>query len=135
MSIIKILIGFLDLFFAWGLLFQAGLIFKINAWIRERIFNDQLILFSRRRLAVLLTLLGGVALFSGVDNVINFQRVNPEVLERVLDQARGEFHLHHYPHVISRCKQILRSSPENLETWELLEMSYWATNEKSQAQN
>jgi hypothetical protein len=133
MGILKILLGFMALLLGWGLLFKTGLIFRINAWLKENVFNDQMVLYSRRRLALLLFVLGVVALFSGVESVFRDAVISSENVETLIGQARGSFKLQKYERVVSICRTILRSNPRNVPARELLSNALWALGQKEEA--
>jgi hypothetical protein len=133
MQILKILLGVLALLLAWIYIYRTRLIYTLNAWMRENVFSDQVVLFSNRRLATLLLILGAVALFSGIKDLEEFRPIRPQVAASMLDQARGEFKNRAYLAVISRCRQLVRSNPKNTEAWELLAGSWWAIGRKNMA--
>lgn len=133
MQILKILIGVLALLLAWIYIYRTRLIFTLNAWMRENIFSDRVVLFSNRRLATLLLLLGAVALFSGIKDLEEFHPIRPHVAASMMDQAREEFKNRSYLAVISRCRQLVRFNPKNTEAWELLAGSWWALGRKNMA--
>src|SRR5882672_6665224 len=113
MQIIKIILGFLALIFAWSLLFRTGIIFRLNAWLKEHIFNDQIVLYSRRRLALLLFLLGVISLFSGVENVM--KKPSDPVREAALfEEAKFDFKSKQFPRVVTICRVLLKSNPKNV---------------------
>jgi cytochrome c-type biogenesis protein CcmH/NrfG len=133
MQLIKIVLGVLALGLAWAVLFRTGLIFKLNTWMRDNVFNDRLILFSGRRVAVLLLVLGGVALFSGVEDIIEVPPIKSNIAAKMLEDARQDFREARYLEVVRRCKELVRADPKNIEAWELLATGWWALGEKEQA--
>src|ERR1044071_6646474 len=104
MQIFKIFLGFLALILAWSLLFRSGIIFHLNSWLKENVFNDQVVLYSRRRLALLLFLLGVVSLFSGVENVMQDKGLSPEVIQQLSLEARNSFNKKEYQRTINLCR-------------------------------
>lgn len=133
MEILKIIVGVAAVFVAWLFLFRTGAVFKLNAWMRENVFNDQIVLFSGRRLAILLLVLGGVALFSGIEGIQEEQSIPPKIISRMLEQARDSLIASDYPEVIIRCREVLRSDPNNLIALELTATAWWGLNEKEKA--
>ncbi len=133
MHFLKILLGLFALLLAWVVVFRSGLVFKFNAWMRERIFSDQFVLFSGKRVAVLLLVLGAVSFFSGLEQVINIQQIKPSMAASLLEQARRDFKVRHYTRVINRCKVLVRSNPQDAQAWELLAMSWHSLGEKQKA--
>lgn len=133
MGIFKILLGFSSLLLAWGLLFRTGLIFRLNAWLKENVFNDQLVLYSRRRLALLLFVLGIVAMFSGVENIFQGLMSSQEETTNLLAQAHANFRSQKYQRVAIVCRALLRSDPRNIPARELLSNSLWALGQKDDA--
>lgn len=133
MQTLKILIGILALLLAWIYVYRTKSIFTLNAWMRENVFSDKLVLFSNRRMAVLLLVLGAVALFSGIKDLEEFRPIRPQVAASMLVQAKEEFKNRSYLAVISRCRQLVRSNPKNTEAWELLAGSWWAIGKKKMA--
>src|SRR5687767_8701331 len=109
MDFLQIIAGIFALILAWALVLRHKLIFKINAWLRERIFSDELILFSGGRVAVLLIVLGGVALFSGLENVVDLQPIKANIASSILHQARQDLKEGKHRRVINRCKILVRS--------------------------
>lgn len=113
-------------------LFQTKFVYKFNAFMRERVFTDQWILFSGRRLAFLLFLLGGLSLFSGLENIVERQTLPPKIAAQLLEQARNDFQQHRYDMAVRRCRELVRSDPKNVDAWEILAHSYWALGEPKQ---
>lgn len=129
----KLTFGLAALGVAWILFYRSRLIFQINAWMRERIFNDQLVLFSGRRLAMLLLVLGAISFFSGVESVIEIQPMTPEVTARIMEQARIDMRAGRHTRVINRCREVLRADPKNIAAWELVTGAWWAIGDKARA--
>ena len=133
MDFLKIVLGIAALAVAWAVVFRSKLIFSFNSWVRDRIFSDQLVLFSGRRMAILLVVLGGVALFSGLEGIIDVQTIKPNIAHSMLEQAKNDFRQGKHSRVISRCKELLRSDSKNKEAWELLATACWAIGDKELA--
>lgn len=133
MIALKILIGLLALLIAWAYIFHNKLIFQINAWMRKTVFSDEMVLFSGRRVAVLLFVLGCVALFSGLQNMIQTQPIKPNIAAQMLEQAREDFRNKKYNYVVNRCVVLVRSNPNSVEAWELLATTWWTMGEKKKA--
>lgn len=125
MYILKIVIGLLALVFAWSYLFHNKLVFRLNAWMREYVFNDNVVLFSGRRVAILLVILGALALFSGLENMVLIQPIQPHIAAQIIDQARIDLAKKKYPQVITRCRELIKSNPDYIPAWELL-VSAWS---------
>lgn len=126
MQFLKIFIGISAILLAWAFVYRTKLIFNLNAWMREYVFSDKLVLFSNRRMAALLLILGAVALFSGVEGVVDVQPIKPNIAAKMIEQARMDFRNRAYAQVITRCKELVRSYPKNEEAWELLANAWWA---------
>ncbi len=133
MEFLKISLGFAALFLAWGLLFRTGLIFRLNAWLKENVFNDQIVLYSRRRLALLLFVLGMVALFSGMDSVFHNTSISEEGAANLLSQAQMDFKSHQYLRVVSICRTLLKAEPRNISARELLSQTFWVLSRREEA--
>src|SRR3712207_573785 len=101
MELLKILLGLLALALAWAMVFRTGLVFRINGWMKAHIFNDELALFSGRRVALLLFLLGGIALFSGIENVVEPRPVQTEVIAHLVEYARLQSNSGNYARVVT----------------------------------
>lgn len=135
MEKMKLTFGLLFLGGAWLVLFKSQILFKFNAWMREVVFSDHLILFSGRRLAILLLVLGGLSLFSGLEDFTQFEAIKPEVAAQILDQANDDFKKGRHIRVINWCQVLVRSNPKNIQAWELLANSWWAVGKKSKSYN
>lgn len=133
MQTFKVLIGILAILLAWIFIFKIKWIFQMNAWIREHVFSDKVVLFSGRRMAMLLLVLGGVSLFSGIDEIVDEQPIRTNIASQMMDQARMDFRSGRYPHVVRRCRELVRSDPKNTEAWELLANALWAMGRKTAA--
>lgn len=133
MVILKITLGVLLLLAAWGYLFQKKLIFKLNAWMREVIFSDQVALFSGRRVAILLLVLGAIALFSGLESFIKPPILQPHIQAQMLEQARQDLANKRHFSVIQRCRYVVKANPDSQEAWELLIETYARMGEKEMA--
>ncbi|MCG3204110.1 MAG: hypothetical protein KCHDKBKB_00813 [Elusimicrobia bacterium] len=133
MVTLKITLGLLLLIVAWGYIFQKRLIFKLNAWMRNVVFSDELALFSGRRVAVLLILLGGISLFSGLEKLIVPMPIQPQIANQILTIARKDFSEKRYSQVIVRCRQLVQDSPNNIAARELMVHAYSRMGEKELA--
>src|SRR5438034_1338707 len=130
MQIIKIVLGIFLLLVAWGYIFQKKLIYKINAWMRDFVFNDQTVLFSGCRVAILLIVLGVIALFSGMQDLITISPLKPQIAAQILEQARHEIANQRFPSAVQRCRILIRSNPNSIEAWEVLVTALSAMGEK-----
>ena len=133
MQILKIALGLLALLIAWLFLFRKKLIFAINEFMRRRVFSDRVVLFQGRRMASLLVILGVVALFSGVEGVIDVQAIRPKIAAVMMAQAREDLRLGRYTKVVNRCRELVHSDPKNVDAWELLANAWWAMGQKDRA--
>jgi len=130
---LKITSGILALLIAWALVFRKQLIYEVNRWMREYAFSDQWVIFSGTRVAVLLFILGGVALFSGIDTMTQRQVLKPAIVTRLLERARENFENRQFDQVITKMGLILQSTPENLAARELLIAAYFSTKQPEKA--
>ncbi len=133
MQFIQILLGLLAFFLAWVLIFKKPLIFKLNAFMRDRVFTDQLVLFSGGRIAFLLLVLGVVALFSGVDLVTRDQVLGPRSAAKLFEIAQDDFRDKNYGQVLIKCRELLRSDPHNMAVLELLMRTQRELGQKDEA--
>jgi tetratricopeptide (TPR) repeat protein len=133
MVILKITLGILLLLAAWGYLFQKKLIFKLNAWMREIVFSDQVALFSGRRVAILLMVLGGISLFSGLGKFVQGPTFTPEISAQMLAQARQDLMHKEYPNAIRRGRELAKANPKSIEVWEFLAEAYSRAGDKDRA--
>lgn len=133
MIILKITLGILLLLAAWGYLFQKKLIFKLNAWMREIVFSDQVALFSGRRVAILLMVLGGLSLFSGLGSFVQGPVMTPELAAQILTQARQDLLSKEYARAIRRGRELVKSNPSSIPAWEFLVEAYTRVGEKDKA--
>lgn len=101
--------------------------------MRDNIFSDQLVLFSGRRLGIFLLILGGVSLFSGIDQVVIVKKLTSEALTNLLDHAEEDFLKKRYKRVIIQSKEIVRSDPKNVRAWELSIESLLAVGDRKKA--
>lgn len=133
MPILTILLGLLALLIAWLILYRTKVLFALNDFMRQRVFSDKVVLFQGRRMAALLTLLGTVALFSGIESVIDVQRIKPKIAAEMLTQAKDDLAHGSYVSVVSRCRELVRSDPQNIEAWNLLAQGWWALGQRDRA--
>ena len=129
----KIVVGLITLTVAWIFVFRTGLIYRFNEWIRNVVFSDEKVLFSRRRMAILLFILGTIALFSGIDELVREQRLRPGVVANLLEKSHEDFQKKNYKKVVTRCKVLVKSNPKNVEAWKLLAAAWWTLGDKNQA--
>ncbi len=134
MQILKILIGFLALALAWSLLFRTGIIFRINTWLKDNIFNDQVVLYSRRRLALLLFVLGLVSLFSGIEKVMETSSMSTERAEKLFEDAKISLRAGQHQRVVTLCRILLKSDPKNILLREMEVNSLWAMGDRKETQ-
>ena len=133
MDVLKIVLGLAAVFLAWLFVFRSSLVLKVNAWIRNTVFNDQMVLFSGRRVAMLLLILGALAIFSGVDNVVDDQSIKPNVAAAMLDEAQAMVKTGKFDAAMRRLKELLRSNPQNVEAWNLMATAAWAAGKRDVA--
>lgn len=127
------LLGLAALLLAWVFLFRRGVLFKFNAWVRDNIFNDSVVLFSGRRVAILLLVLGGISIFSGIEDVIDVQRVQPHIASRIIEEASDDFQRGHFQRTINRCRELLRRDSRNVRAWELMVLASRAVGDQTTA--
>lgn len=101
--------------------------------MRERVFNDQLVLFSGRRVALLLVILGGLALFSGISDIRDKQPIPDHIAKEIVIKAKNDLALGKYHRVVNRCRDLVRSNPKNVDAWELLTQGAWAMGQRDVA--
>lgn len=101
--------------------------------MREFVFSDQVVLFSGRRVAILLIALGGISLFSGLENFIAPKAIPPKIVAQMLEQSRTDFSKKRYAQVISRCRSVVKANPDEVEAWSLLVETYSRLGEKDLA--
>ena len=133
MNILLIILGILFFFWAGVFLFRTGLIFKINTWMKEYVFSDQVALFSKRRMAILLFILGGVALFSGIEGIMEDDIIRPRIAASLIQLADENFQKGEYQKAIKVSAELLRSNPKNIPALKILAKSYWSLVDKKQA--
>lgn len=63
---IKILIGLVLLLAGLGYMYRPNIIIKVNFWIRKNVFNDQMLINHRRRIGMVLIVLGIIAMYMGI---------------------------------------------------------------------
>lgn len=63
---IKILVGFFLLLTGLGYMYRPNIIIKINNWVRKNVFNDRMLINHRRKIGVVLILLGLIAIYMGI---------------------------------------------------------------------
>jgi tetratricopeptide (TPR) repeat protein len=135
MQFIQVLLGLLALFLAWVLIFKKPLIFRLNAFMREHVFADQLVLFSGGRIAFLLLILGVVALFSGVDIITKNQVLGPRSTGKIFEHAQEDMRNKDYESTLIRCRELLRSNPNNIAALELMLKVYRDMGKKEEARD
>ncbi len=133
MEILKIVLGLVALLLAWLFLFRKKWLFTLNEFMRRRVFSDTVVLFQGRRMAALLFALGAVAMFSGIEGVIDVQAIKPHIAAEMQSQAHEDFRLGRYTKVVNRCRELVRVDPKNLDAWELLANAWWAMGQKDRA--
>ncbi len=133
MTMLKIFLGLLLVGIAWLYIFRKNTVFQLNSWMRENVFNDQVVLFSGKRVAILLFVLGLVAIFSGIKNVIHVQPIPPNIAADMVVQSREYLARKEYIQVVTRCKELVRANPNSTDAWELLISAWSALGEKQLA--
>jgi tetratricopeptide (TPR) repeat protein len=133
MLTMKMMLGLAALLLAWIFLFRREVIFKANAWLRDNVINDRVVLFSGRRVAILLVLLGGISLFSGIEDVIEVQRVQPHVASKIIEEARDDFQRGRFHRAINRSRELVRRDAKNIGAWEILVLANRAIGDQEAA--
>lgn len=57
MPVFRLLVGFVLFLLGWGYFFYPQLILRLNAFARERLFKDSVVILSHRRIGVTLLLI------------------------------------------------------------------------------
>ena len=130
MHYLKICAGIAALAFAWVVIYRTRFIFYLNSWMREKVFNDNLVLFSGKYFAALLIIVGGVALFSGLDDAVYVQYLKPAMVAHIVEQAKLDLAKGNHARVINQCWAVVRSQPTNKEAWALLVTASWARGDR-----
>lgn len=89
--------------------------------------------FFGTRVAVLLFILGSVALFSGIETINQTQVLKPSVVAKMLEGTFEDFQSKKFDRVIQKSQLILKSNPENQEAREFLIGAYFATHQSEKA--
>ena len=63
----KILTGLLFLLAGIGYLYSPAIIMRINEFMKNRVFNDNIIIHHRRKIGIALVLIGFIVLFFGIN--------------------------------------------------------------------
>ena len=66
MNIIFLLFGVMSLLLSLGYLYKPDTIVKINEFFKKRIFNDQHVIFRRKKIGIVLLVIGVIAFFLGI---------------------------------------------------------------------
>jgi hypothetical protein len=130
---IKIICGIIALLAAWALIFRKQLVYEFNRWMREYAFSDQWVIFSGTRVAVLLFVLGALALFSGIETINQTQVLKPSVVSKMLAGNLEDFKLKKFDRVIQKSQLIIKSYPDNQGAREYLIGAYFATHQSEKA--
>ena len=101
--------------------------------MRDYIFSDQVILFSGKRVAVLLLILGVLAIFSGVEHIARVQSLKPKITAKIFNQAQKDYLNKDFEKSIQRCNELLKSDPTNVLVLELLASAYLSIGEKDKS--
>ncbi len=64
---IKVIIGFILLLVGLSYLYRPDSIIKINSWVKANVFNDQVIINHRRKIGVVIILIGIIFLCIGIN--------------------------------------------------------------------
>ena len=101
--------------------------------MRDFVFSDQLALFSGRRVAFLLIILGGLSLLSGLSTLIKPVEIQPQIAAQMIEQSKKDLKENRLPQVVSRCRLLVRSNPSEVEAWALLVEAWSRMGEKKLA--
>lgn len=66
MSITVFFIGLFIVTIGFGYLYRPDKVSKFNAWAREYLFNDRLLILYRRKAGVMLIIIGAVIIFMSI---------------------------------------------------------------------
>jgi len=133
MRYLMFIAGLLAIGLAWLLLYRASSVYRLNQWMRDYVFNDEWVLFSGGKVAVVLLLIGGGALFFGMRQVTDDQTIKPNIAEEIITESRLDMVRGHFTRAITRCEGVLHSDPNNIDAWEVIAMSWWMAGDKDRA--
>lgn len=128
----KLLLGVLFFIFAWVLLFKPNLLLNLNRVIRERVFNDRIILMERKKLSVFFFCLSILALYIGLTALIKSKETQGKdnwIIERnkfTMYLAMQEYCDGKYAEAIEKYKKILESDIGSEQALKHLALSYEA---------
>ncbi|MFH1368700.1 MAG: tetratricopeptide repeat protein [Elusimicrobiota bacterium] len=139
MLTLKLLLGFFFFVLGWVLLFTPNILLSLNRLVRDRIFNDRIILMQRKKLSIFCFCLSMLALYVGVTSLIKTTETQGKqnwVLERnkyTMYLAMQDFCCENYADAIEKYTRILASDPENENALDHIARSYKAVGDPQNA--
>jgi len=130
---VKIIGGVLLFGIGWCYLYKPGWIVQFNAWCREILFDDGIVLLARRKIGMTSILLASLMLYSGFQGLNALLSMGPRIERELLLEAQQAFQAKRYEGAIKRCQILIREKPENIDAWLLLGSSWLAVGKKDEA--
>lgn len=130
MKIILLIISIFSLCTAVIYFYAPKVVLKINEFMKKYVFSDILVLFSRRKIAVIyfFIFLASLCIYWFMPPIGNKYQIPSKVFS-----AYRNYYLGNYEKVVKICNEILSYDPKNIKANELLGLSYLALNQKIKA--
>ena len=66
MNILFLIFGIMSLLLSLGYLYKPDTIIRINEFFKKTVFNDQHVIFRRKKIGIILLIIGVIAFFLGI---------------------------------------------------------------------
>ena len=133
MVFVKLALGILFLLLGWVYLYKPNLVSRINSFAREKLFNDRVILLSRKKVSIVFFCLAFVTLFMGISSMGGWaENAGTALLMNKasyrLYKAAQDYRAGRYTETIAACNEVLMADPKNKLAIHQLALAYTAMN-------
>lgn len=130
----KLAIGVLFLLLGWIYLYQPNLVSRLNSFARDVLFNDRVILLSRKKVSIVFFCISFIAVFMGLSSMGGGWAENTGTALLMnrdsyrLYKAMQDYHSGNFDDAIAACNEVLTSDPKNKLAIHQLALAYIAKN-------
>lgn len=135
---LKLFLGIIFLILGYIFLYNPNILINFNRFAKEVLFNDRIILTSRKKLSIMFFALSFVALFMGISSLYNSKSIGIDDLisgfeEYQLYSAMQDYIAGRYNVALEKYNQILKEQPDNKEALKKIGYIYLAMGEYKKA--
>ncbi len=117
----------------WCHLYKPAWILRANAWCRDVLLNDSVVLLARWKIGLACVILSSLMFYSGFSGLSSKAKMGPRIEREGFQQAQKAFQAKRYNGAIARCQSLIRENPDHVDAWQLLGSCWLAMGKEVEA--